>query len=199
MVTGQSVVVEPVEEVATKVRVLPMVLQEMVKDHQKRMSHSHQGPPFAASSYHASIRGRQVAVLAVGGDPSHLYQGCSQPAMDFGRAARQSFPGALFIARRHPGPTGQVLMRGEGIQVSPHLRQDHLRPTSTTPRTGVHAFDQLNKRARHLVNIQTRTTSKDRSQGRTSKGNPSALRALAYARRRFGFEAMSGPDSSTGS
>src|SRR5215469_3866020 len=85
--------------------------------------------------------------------PSGLHQGPFPPAIPRGEASPPPFPGALFIARTHPRPRGQVLMARKGRHRASDFGQHHGRYTPIHARHGVQTLDLTRPWARLLLDL----------------------------------------------
>src|ERR1700732_5350386 len=104
------------------------------------MGHGHDGPPPPTPGRQAMKVSEQVTVLGSRGSPRRLTKFLSQPSAPLARFARSPLPGALVVARTHPGPRCQILCRGKLSHVYADL------PDNSPGRHAIYAWNRIQQR-----------------------------------------------------
>src|SRR6202142_1349113 len=104
------------------------MLEQLVSNHQNRVSHSHRRFATASSPGYSTVLSRQVALFAPFAPPSRLsglHQRRSQPHVTFTGSAAFTFTCTFMIARAHCSPRCQVAGSRKTLHVNPNLGDDH--------------------------------------------------------------------------
>ena len=108
VVAREAVGVEAREEVSAEIVIVGARGEHMVGGRELGVGQCAAGALLPAARGQAIELGAHLRALGVGGGLGDLGQRAAQPAGPLGRGAAHALAGALVIARRHPGPRGQV-------------------------------------------------------------------------------------------
>src|SRR5436190_45547 len=113
----------------------------MIGNDQDGMSHGQDSPFSTTPGGQAMILSRQVSVFGFAGCMRCLNQSASKGRATFTSRTTQALTATLVVARRNPGPSGQVIIGGKPGHVRADFRQDHLSDLPANTRNGIQISD----------------------------------------------------------
>src|SRR5437868_9337855 len=104
----EVVVVAAVEVVGAHIHVGGLPAEQMVSNHQNRMSHGHRRLLAAPPSCEPTIQRAEIRLARACAGASRLNQRRTQPLVAFAGLATLTFASTLVIPRAHPSPRRQM-------------------------------------------------------------------------------------------
>src|SRR5918995_2207564 len=126
----------------------------MIGNHQYAMANGHSGSLLAPTGGESAVLRRQIGVLRTTSGMRRLHESCPQPGIALGGFTASAFAPALVVARTHPCPGGQVLIRGEAAHLGTNLGQYRFRRAPSHSRDRLQSLNCFSERAHPLGNLR---------------------------------------------